>query len=490
MPSSTPTAKFFRALAGHTIVYGMSALIRPLSQLILVRLHTNTHFVSVDGYAAWTLLQIALHVGVVVFNMGIATTFFRYYLLAETDSEKDAIISKAFRLTAMIALIGGILVFLTSRYWTFWLTGQHDLEKIGHHIAFAVIGNTLTIIPLAYLRAEGKKWLFVSFNVLKLFLLLGLNGWLLIGMKLGLSGITLAFAVTNLFLAVLFVPLLGRRILPATCTTSWDDLLRYGIPLIATEVVLYALNGTSQIMLRLLGTETQVALFGFGLRIALLSQVAIVVPFYTAFGPMLFKAKKEMEDPRPLYARTMVYIWVIALWVCLGITMLVPELAIILGKNPFYHQAIPIVGWIAFGAAFYGIFFVFSTGASLKDKTWVFPIILSITLIVEIILNYFMIRWWGINGAARGLFSAYVVLALLTLVVNQKTYPVQYPWKRFFIAGAVILQILLLSQLPGFGTLPVRLALALSFPLFLVLYRFLDEGEKKAIGRFRASLRK
>ena len=116
--SQSPTAKFFRTLAGHTIVFGLSALVRPFSQILLVRLHTNTHFVTVEDYAAWHLLQqVALNIGLVALNLGLATAFFRHYMLAETKEEKLRITGRSFRLTVSIAVIGGGLLFLLSDLW-------------------------------------------------------------------------------------------------------------------------------------------------------------------------------------------------------------------------------------------------------------------------------------------------------------------------------------------------------------------------------------
>ncbi len=484
-PHSTPTSRFFGTLAGHTIVYGFSTLLRPLSQLLLVRLHTNTHFIDVDEFAAWTLLQIALNIGIVVLNMGVATAFFRHYLLAETEEDRQRVLSRAFRLSVTSAFVLGGVLFLTADWWSAWLVGQGGYGGPARDVALAIFGNTLSIVPLALLRADNKKFAFVMFNVGRFVALIVCNAWFLIWLDWGLSGITRAMAVSNIGVVIFFLPMVLRRLNRERWTAGWNGILRYGIPLIAIEMVIFILNGIGQKLLEIMSTEQDVALFGFALRIAFLAQVSITMPFYVAFQPNLFRVQREEKDPRPLYARTMGYIWTLALAVSLGVTLLAPELAKIFGKNPFYYQATPYVLWLAFSVAFYGVFVVFSSGASLKDRTWVFPLLLLVAGIGEVVLGYVLIPHQGIAGAAIATFAGYGILALLTFISNQMVYPIKFPWGRVALTTVVAIVLIGVQNWVAWGSLlPVRIGLLAAFPVLLVLGGFLDDGEKAALKRW------
>ncbi|MBZ0264258.1 oligosaccharide flippase family protein [bacterium] len=480
--TATPTSQFFRTLAGHTIVFGLSTLVRPLSQLVLVRLHTNTHFVSVEGFAAWSLLQVALNVGIVLFNLGLATAFFKFYLLAESDAEKDSVVSRTFFLTLIVALVGGGGLLLTAPWWSDWLIQQTGYALSAKHIATAIIGNTLTIIPLAYLRAEGRWKPFLAFNLLKFFALIGFNAWFLIGLNMGVEGITLALAVSNILFAFLFVPLLRKHLKPTAMFSGLKPILWFSIPLITADFTFWALNSLGQILLVRWQTPHEVALFGFALRISAIAQVAIVMPFSVAFAPLLFRAQKEQQDPRPLYARTMGYIWTIAVGFCLVITLFSNELVQILGKNPIYYDALPSIGWIVFGFAFYGVFFVFAGGPSLKGKTWVFPIILIACLAVEYLLMTSWIPARGEVGAAQATLAGYATLAVLTYIASQIFYPIQFPWKRVgltILAAGISLSAW--NWFPNGDYFLLRLTWIALFPLILIATGYLDEGEKRVL---------
>ncbi len=480
----TRTARFFRTLAGHTIVFGLSTLVRPLSQLVLVRLHTNPHFVSVEGFAVWTLLQVALNIGIVLFNLGLATAFFRFYLLAEDEREKLLIVSRCFRLTVLIAVIGAGLMYLFAEQWVLLLVGREGYAETGRHLAFAVAGNTLTIIPLAYLRAVGRWKPFLVFNLLKFFALIGFNALFLIGMRMEVRGITLAMAVSNMLFAVIFIPYVLGKLRSEPFFQGFGTITRFGIPLVATDVTFWILSNQGQVLLNNWRQASEVALFGFALRIAFIVQVAVVMPFSVAFAPLLFQAQKDEADPRYLFARTMDYIWTISLGFCLAVTLFAREIALVLGKNPFYHQALPLVDWMIFASAFYAVFFVFSSGPNLKDKTWLFPIVLLVAGLVEFGLNVILIPHYGVMAAAQSMFIGYLVLAVLTYFAGQRVYPINFPWKRVTLAGAAALVPLLALHLILEPNLLLRFLLLLVFPLVLLVGGYLDKGERRTLKRF------
>ncbi|MFC2170785.1 lipopolysaccharide biosynthesis protein [Calditrichota bacterium] len=480
----TPTSRFFKTLASHTLIFGLSTLVRPLSQLLLVRLHTNTHFISIDDYAAWSLLQVALNIGIVVLNLGLATAFFRYYLLAESETERRSVTTGSFNLTLFIAVIGSFLIFFGGGFWSKLLIGTDGYAVYARDIAVAVFGNTLSIVPLAVLRAEGRGKLFVAFNLMRFVSIIALNAWFLIWLNLGLRGITLALAITNIATAIMILPVLKGRLTKQNIFSFRTPFLRYGAPLVAVDLTFFLLNGIPQILLRLLQGTQEVAIFGFALKIAFIAQVGIIMPFNIAFAPHLFRAQKEVGDPRPFFARTMGYIWTIGAFTAISVHLFAPELAMLLGKDQFYQQAVPIVLWLVLSVLFYGIFIVFSSGANLKDKTWVFPLILLITALIETVIGWGLIKSDNLVGAAEATLSGYIILALMTFFVNQKIYPISFPWSRIIHVTILTASIILIAPvLNAESSLWLRVLLVVSFPSLLFVSGYLDKGERDALKR-------
>jgi O-antigen/teichoic acid export membrane protein len=74
------------------------------------------------------------------------------------------------------------------------------------------------------------------------------------------------------------------------------------------------------------------------------------------------------------------------------------------------------------------------TGVSLKRKTWYATIFVAVAAILNVGINLILIPRYGPLGAAISTLAAYVVLAAVAYVANQRLYKVPYEIGRFTIA--------------------------------------------------------
>lgn len=420
--------------------------------------------------------------GNISFQRGNGNRFFRFYLLADSKEEKSRILARFFRLSFSIALLGGITLYATAGYWSEALVQSTAFVREARQIAIAVAANTLTIVPLALLRAESRWKPFLSFNLLKFFALIIVNTLMLVSWSMGIEGITLTLAIVNSLLALLFIPYAIRRTPAERFFRGWKTYILYGAPLLATDFAFWVLNSQGSLFLKAFRSNEEVALFGFALRIASIAQVAVIMPFSIAFAPLLFKADREMEDPRYLYARTMGYIWVLSLFFCLGITIFSPEIAAVLGVDVLYRRAVFLVPWMVFSSAFYGIYFVFSSGPNLKSKTWIFPVALFIAGLLEAGYNLIFIRSYGLLASVHAMLAGYFILAVVTYLFSQKYYPIHFPWKRVFHSALLtFIYLFFWMYILSDHSLLVRGVAFALFPFFLIISGYLDAGEWKVI---------
>ncbi len=99
-----------------------------------------------------------------------------------------------------------------------------------------------------------------------------------------------------------------------------------------------------------------------------------------------------------------------------------------------YHSSAFIVPIVATSIAFYGIYYIFMVGANVVRKTWLTAVFTTIAAIVNVSLNLFLIPHYQAMGAAASTLLAYIVLALVAYVVNQRIYPISFEIGRFIVA--------------------------------------------------------
>jgi len=98
-----------------------------------------------------------------------------------------------------------------------------------------------------------------------------------------------------------------------------------------------------------------------------------------------------------------------------------------------YRSAAPIIPIIASSIMFYGVYIIFMTGTYIRRKTWYAVAFTTTAALTNVGLNIILIPHYGSMGAAVSTLVAYLLLALIGYVVNQRIYPVPYEIGMFVI---------------------------------------------------------
>ena len=107
---------------------------------------------------------------------------------------------------------------------------------------------------------------------------------------------------------------------------------------------------------------------------------------------------------------------------------------------PAYHSSALIIPIVSESLVFGGIYYVLMVGANLARKTWLATIFTAIAASINFILNLLLIPKYGATGAAISTLIAYLALAMLAYMVNQRIYPVSFEVGRFsraFFVGVI-----------------------------------------------------
>jgi O-antigen/teichoic acid export membrane protein len=124
---------------------------------------------------------------------------------------------------------------------------------------------------------------------------------------------------------------------------------------------------------------------------------------------------------------------------------------------------------------------VATTGLGISKKTRVIATIVVLTALMNLFLNYILIGWLGNLGAALSKMLSMFVFFVLTLYFAQRVYPIPYEIRRItlmLIVGAGLYGISILFN--SFDLIPrmfIKLALVLSYPFVLHLFRFYEPME-------------
>lgn len=399
-----------------------------LTPLLVKYLPNKEAFGEVSIVFSWILICN------VILTYGMETAFFRFY--------SDPAVGKKATKTALAAIllttcVATIIAFLT-------LDGIAHLTAISAVYWQWVIGvialDTLTVIPFALMRAQGKTMNYAVVKLVNVFVSVGLSAlffmvlpqWDAVNLYLPNDQIELFFIA---FFAASFMTFL---IVSRPYFSSWEldfslwkKMLVYGAPILVAGLA-FAINETfDKILLQwLLPQETakeQVGIYSACYRLAI-GMTLYATAFKLGVEPFFFSESRS-ENAKYMYAQiTKIFVLLgsVALFVYI---VLIDVIKPILVPEPEYWDAMNVVPPVLIAFLFFGIYQSLSVWYKVTDKTRYGAIISVTGAGLTIMLNILFIPTIGFMASAITTCVAYGVMMVLSYLIGRKHYRVPYDMK-------------------------------------------------------------
>ncbi|MHB1170536.1 MAG: lipopolysaccharide biosynthesis protein, partial [Longimicrobiales bacterium] len=225
-----------KGVARQTVLYGIGML--AARALSFVMLPVYTRFLSPADYGIMELINMTLDVVMSVAGAQMVSGVYRFYHKTQLHVDRQRVVSTAFLL--FMATFGtlGLTAALMAPHLSLLLFDTQS-HVITIRVAAATMALTPTIlVPQAYLRVRDEAGLFVASNMGKLAISAALNVILLIRGWGVLAIFTSALVATVLIGGSLTLRMLRQTgIRPSRSAAG--DLIRYGVPLVVTNIATF-----------------------------------------------------------------------------------------------------------------------------------------------------------------------------------------------------------------------------------------------------------
>ena len=235
-----------------------------------------------------------------------------------------------------------------------------------------------------------------------------------------LSGIPLTFALVALFL-LYKDDLLGF----AWKSIYLKEILTFGIPLIPHTIGIFLLSSVDRFVIN---SELGLAQVGFYMvAVQLVSAMGMVFDaINNAYVPWLFERLKrnDMGEMKQIVRWTYLYCLVLVAIAALAFAMGPYLLVLIAGEK--YRPAGEVVGWLALGQAFNGMYLMVTNYIFYSKKTGLLSMSTITSGLINIGLLLLLVASMGIVGAAIAFTISMALKFLMTWYVAQLRHPM--PW--------------------------------------------------------------
>lgn len=394
------------------LVYGLGGIIGKIIPLIMLpiitRLMPDTTYFGLNDISVM-IVSFATYLGI----MGMYDAMFRLFFDHEDDEYRKSICSStlAFTLFTSIFIFAVMLILRTTLSQLFFGSERYENLLLLSAVS-ALIGTTNSIVS-APTRFLNKRKIFLITNTISPLISYGisipllLKGWYIIALPL-------ASVASVLFIEIIFWCLNKKWFSFKKIDMKLvKQMLLIALPLVPNFLIYWIFNSADRLMIAKMLGNNYTGIYALGGKFGNVSQL-----IYAAFaGGWQYFAFSTMKDKDQVQLNSHVFEYLFAITAVASIFMVTfSELIFKMFFVGDYIQGAIIAPYL-FTAPL--LLMLYQTGCNqflIIKKTWPNLCILSLGAVINVVLNYILIPWVGIEGAAIATLIGYLVSVIICVM--------------------------------------------------------------------------
>jgi len=288
-------------------------------------------------------------------------------------------------------------------------------------------------ILLAFTITEQKSNYYAIFYISKTIIDVLLTIFFVTYMKLSWEGRLISWGITNIvfFTASLFY---FRKQKLITKNVQWKYIragIFFGLPLILHTIGKIVIAQSDRIFIAKMVSLDEAGIYNIGYLVGMILML-LVNAAGNFFGPFLYERLATLTKNREKEIVKYSYI-IMALLLAFLLVMTVASpyfFSTLVDKD--YSKGAIYVFWVGLGYFFWGVYIIFSSFIFYKAKTGFLGYLAVFNVVLNIVLNYFLIPPFGGLGAAYATCISFFFVAVAVIWRSTRLY--KLPWLSFYKA--------------------------------------------------------
>lgn len=429
----------FKLFIENFLVYGLGGIISKLIPLIMVpivtRLMPNTEYYGISDLSN-TVVQFGSAIAVI----GMYDAMYRMFFEKEDEEYKKNICSTALLFTMITSLIVFAIMLIARNFIAQYFFGNSKYAYVVYLSAMAVLVSATNSIISAPTRMQNKRKIFLVTNTVSPLLSYSISipmllaGHYVIALPLAavVSGVTMEITFGILNHGWFNFRRFDKKLL--------RQLLIIAIPLFPNFLIYWLFNSCDKVMITNILGIGAAGIYSVGSKLGHCSQL-----IYTAFaGGWQYFAFSTMKDDNQVKSNSMIfeYLGVIS-FVATAFICAWSYLIFNILFTDKYLTGYVVAPYLFLAPLLQMLFQVACNQFLVIKKTWPNMLILSSGVVINIVINYFLIPVLGIEGAAIATLLGYVVSDVICVVVLCKMKLMVINFK--FVLSTIIMMIYIIA---------------------------------------------
>lgn len=443
-----------------SIIYSLEPIISKGLTFLLLPLYTA--YISVADYGILQFV-ISLAAFIRIFTkMGTNSAFWKFSNDKLLKNNGNILKNLVFFQIAFGLVVIGVLLtitYLLNYEITTWLLLIYFIS---------LVIKTFTEIILLQFRYDGfaVKYLITTISIL--ILNISITIYFVVHLEMGLLGIVYSYLISFSIITIYALPILVKKFNGRLSFIKINEFLKFGWPLMLGNVFLLLISLSDRWFILKMLNENELGHYSYVYKFSDLTLTFLVYSFNIVFVPIMWKAYK-LNSFNILFHKIEKNIIIIFPVISLVIILISILLANFFTLNEDYVSAFNLIVLLSFSHLFYGIYLFQVLKIQMYSNTRSILYITFFSALLNCILNFILINFYGIVGAAISTFISYLILMIL---MDYKASKVRKTVKNTFSFNFSILLIFLIafSSIQLFDIFQIYWQRIVICFLFIILY--------------------
>jgi len=417
---------------------GVAEFAVAIGGLLLLPLLTKR--IGAYGYGLYQQMLVTIGILSPIASFGLNNALVRFYPAKEKIEEKQELFYSIIVFKLFTSTIIAVLLLIFSKQISNALFGGANYIVV--LTAFIFFISSSNIICQFYFRSIRQIKIYATIRVLDSYSKISF-AYIMIILGKGIFGVILAYLLVEIFFTSLYLIIIFYQIgIKIPRFTNLKNWLKYGIPLIPTGLSLWIISFSDRYVIGYLMGIYHVGIYSAAYTIGF-SFFMIMELINFVLVPTISKLydNKKYNETKEYLGYVLKFYLLIAIPAVFGLIIFSKDILQIVTTSEIATSAWMITPIIGACTLFAGVSEVFDKTLRLTKKTSKIGLIITISAIINLVLNFSLIPIYGIMGAAVATILSYALSAFLMIYFSTKEFRFYIEIKsilKFFIASIVM----------------------------------------------------
>ncbi|MFH1905708.1 MAG: oligosaccharide flippase family protein [bacterium] len=461
--------------------YSLSQAISALTSFGILALYTK--LLPPADFGKISLIWIFVIIASTLINGKLSTAFFiKFYKVSKEENTRNIYSIFVYNLI-VFSLVYFVFLSFPSLFQKILgiQIATSDLNVVFLLILFMIFGDFYTYILMVHKKPKIYFYVKLVFNAS---LIISSFVYLIV-LESGFVSYLKAYLISYLILSLIGLRFFIFNYTPhkknVIALVNLKNLLKLGLPLVPDALLLMLLTWADRYVLNLYVGLAIVGIYSVGYGFSGIINSFIVTPFGQALSPILFEQfVRSRDEYKKNMSRVFKYYWVVIFSIAIAYFVILKE-AYKLFIGAEYMEGYNIIGIVLLGIILWGATNFLGATLIMKEKTGKIFLFTSISVFLNIGLNFILIPIYGMYGAAVATLLSYALQFTLIFAYTQKLVFINYDYRFIFKSVSISLCflafVLFVSCLNVNALVSIGLKTVLFLSFILIAYKFLELEE-------------